>query len=159
MKTIIVLISLVSSLTYAYQDFDTITEVSHTIAQIASVDANIASVKLNDSGVMTITKRDRTSKTLKLSEVNMQDLLWSAQMLSEAELVTDTHTVVCKMMITPFSIQNLTIYDSKTRSMKLVLSASSCALTSFTHPKEDYALEAARTLKAQMLVLAQQLAN
>ena len=117
----------------------------------------IASVQLNDSGVLTITKRDKTSQTVKLSDVNQQEMLWTAQMLSEADLVTDHKDVVCMMMIQPFSVQNLTIYDAKTRSFKLVLSHNSCAISDFTHPKEAYVMEAAQTLKAQMLVLAQQL--
>lgn len=159
MKTIIVLISLISTLTYAANDTDLIhtVPVTHIVVQVASVDSVIASVQINSKGVLTATKRDKTTKSLNLSDVNKQNLLWSAQMLAESEIETETRTMICKMMIAPFSIQNLAVFDSATRSMKLVLSASSCALSSYTHPKEAYAMDAAQALKAQMLVLAHQL--
>ena len=158
MKSIIVLITLVSGFsTFAFEGVDELTEVSHTVAQISSVDAKIASVQLNDSGVLTITKRDKTSQTLKLSDTNQQGMLWSAQLLAESELQTDKKTIVCAMMINPLNVQNLMVLDVKTKKMKLVLSYNSCAISEFIHPKDAYVMEAAQTLKAQMLVLAQQL--
>lgn len=157
MKTIFVLLTLIANLAFARNDQDNHTEISYTVVQLASVDATIASVRLNDSGVITVTKHDRTFKTLKLSNINKQDMLWLAQIIVEADLETETRTFLCEILLPVFSIQNLRIYDSSDRTMKLVLSSSSCALPNYTRPKEEHLAEAARTLKAKLIVLAQQL--
>ncbi len=149
MKTILVSILLASNLAFATE--------SHVVAQVASVDAKIASVQLMSSGHLIVNKRDKTTQVMKLSEANKSDLLESVQMLSEAELETEVHIMVCMMMIAPYSIQNLSVYDQSTHNLKIVLSKNSCALSSYTHPKEDYLMETARTLKAQILVLTQQI--
>ncbi len=133
------------------------TEISYTIIQLASIDANIASIRMNDSGVITVTKHDRSMKRLKLSDENKQDMFWLAQLLVEAELETETRTSVCEILLPAFSIQNLRIYDSATQQMKLVLSSGSCALPNYTHPIEAHLTESAKELKAKLVVLAQQM--
>ncbi len=147
MKSIIIALAFLSGLTVN----------ATTVAQVASVDAQIAAVTLSDAGVLSVDLREGAKKTLKLSNTNKQNLLWAAQMLSESELEIENRLVVCMMMIAPFSIQNLSVYDSKTKEMKIVLSSHSCAISSYTHPKESYQIEAAQVLKAEMLVLAHQL--
>lgn len=159
MKTLIASLLLISNLALAQNYQNGNTEISYTVLQLASIDANIASIRLNDSGVMTVTKHDRAFKILKLSEKNRDDFFWLAQMLVEAELETENRTALCEILLPAFSIQNLRIFDANERVMKLVLSSSSCALPSYTHPKEEHLTEAALVLKAKLIVLAQQLIN
>lgn len=151
---------LITTTTEAAQNYQNgNTEISYTVLQLASIDANIASIRLNDSGVLTVTKHDRAFKTLKLSDKNRDDFFWLAQMLVEAELETENRAFLCEILLPAFAVQNLRIFDAEARVMKLVLSSSSCALPSYTHPKEEHLTGAALTLKAKLIVLAQQLVN
>ncbi len=159
MKTIIAALFLLSNLALANNYQNGNTEISYTVLQLASVDANIASIRLNDSGVLTVTKHDRAFKTLKLSEKNKEDFFWLAQMLVEADLETENRTAVCEILLPAHAIQNLWIFDANERVMKLILSSNSCALPSYTHPKEEHLTEAALALKAKLIVLAQQIVN
>lgn len=159
MKTLFTLILLLSNLAFAQNYQNGNTEISYTILQLSSIDANIASIRLNDSGVLTITKHDRAFKILKLSEKNKQDFFWLAQMLVEADLETEIRTAVCEILLPAHAIQNLRIFDANERIMKLVLSSSSCALPSYTHPTEAHLTEVAQALKAKLIVLAQQVVN
>src|SRR4051812_5738379 len=104
---------------------------SHIVAQLSSVDAQIATVSLTDEGILTVQNREGATTKVKLSEKNQQSLLWASQMLSEADLTTDTHLMVCMMMVAPFSIQNLSVYDATTNKMKMVLSHRSCAISTY----------------------------
>lgn len=159
MKTLIASLLLFSNLALAQNYQNSNTEISYTVLQLSSIDANIASIRLNDSGVITVTKHDRGFKTLKLSEKNRDDFFWLAQMLVEAELETENRTALCEILLPAFAIQNLRIFDADQRVMKLVLSSSSCALPSYTHPKDEHLTNAALVLKAKLIVLAQQLIN
>lgn len=159
MKTIIAALFLFSHLALANNYQTGNTEISYTVLHLASIDANIASIRLNDSGVLTVTKHDRAFKTLKLSEKNKEDFFWLAQLLVEADLETEIRTAVCEILLPPHSVQNLRIFDANERVMKLILSSSSCALPSYTHPKDERLTEAALLLKAKLVVLAQQMIN
>lgn len=159
MKTLIASLLLFSNLALAQNYQNSNTEISYTVLQLSSIDANIASIRLNDSGVITVIKHDRGFKTLKLSEKNRDDFFWLAQMLVEAELETENRTALCEILLPAFAIQNLRIFDADQRVMKLVLSSSSCALPSYTHPKDEHLTNAALVLKAKLIVLAQQLIN
>ncbi len=159
MKTIIAAFFLFSNLALANNYQNDNTEISYTVLQLASIDANIASIRLNDSGVMTVTKHDRAFKTVKLTEKNKEDFFWLAQMLVEADLETENRTAVCEILLPAHAIQNLQVFDANEGVMKLVLSSSSCALPSYTHPKEEQLTKAALFLKAKLIVLAQQLIN
>jgi hypothetical protein len=158
MKTLIVLISLLATTTFAAQDFDNVTEVSHKVAEISSVNQEIASVSLNNSGVLVVRKYDKSIKTLKLADLNKMDMLYAAQALSEAELQEENFQMVCAMIVDPRSVQNLNVFDTNTQKMKMVLSHRSCAIGFVVYPKEQHAAEAALVLKTQMITLALQLA-
>jgi hypothetical protein len=154
-KTIFAIITLVSSLSFA--QFDMIdTEIARTVAQLTNVDTQIKTVKLNESGVLTVVKREAGSVSIKLSETNKAELLSLAKMLTEAEVQTDIRTMVCKMMINPFTVTNLSVIDLSNNSLRLILSHSSCALGSYTYPTQEFHMDAAKSLKAQMIVLARQ---
>ncbi len=157
MKSILILISLVTTSAFAAQDFDAVTEVSVTVAQVSSVDENIASVTLNNSGVLVVRKHDKSIKTLKLAPANKQVMLYTASLLSEAELTGESSDVVCAMIIDPRSIQNLLVMNTDAGDLQMVLSHRSCAIADSIFPKQQYAMEAAIALKAQMITLAQQL--
>lgn len=156
-KKLILLLTLASSLATAQNYQNSPTEMSYTIVQLSSVDANLASIRLNDSGVVTLTKHDRSFKSFKLSEANQQEIFWLAGLLTEVELEIETRHAVCEILLPSFAIQNLKVFDTSERAVKLVLSSSSCALPSYTHPKEEHLTEAARVLRARLIALAQDL--
>lgn len=157
MKTAFVFLTLLANLALAHNYRINDTDVSYTIIHLSSVDATIASIRLNDSGVLTVTKHDRSFKTLKLSQTHQQDFFWAAQLLVEADLETETRTALCEILIPAFAQQNLKILDTTSRTMKLVLSPSSCAMPIYTHPKEEHLTEMARAVKAELIALAHQL--
>ena len=127
------------------------------VADLRSVDLAIASVQLTDTGTLKVQIRDGALETIQLTKANADEMLYRAQIVGDAELVTDVHPVRCMIAIHPFSIQTLQIVDSKTGELKTVLSHSSCAMGTFTHPKEEYQMTAAQQLKSELMVLARQL--
>jgi hypothetical protein len=157
MKLLILTLSLISTTSFA-AGFDMIqTEMARTVAQINSVDSQIKTIKLNESGVLIVTQTDGSTKTVKLSENNSEVLLDTAKNLSEVQPETEIRAAVCEMMISKLSEQKLSIIDVENNTMKLMLTSASCANISYTRPEDQNALEAAKNLKAQMIVLARQL--
>lgn len=154
MKMLIFFVTLVTALARANE-----IRPPQVLAQVASVNELIAAVQLNDAGILTVFKRDGSVHILKLSEANHASLQWNAQMLADVELEQNVRGVLCKMMLHPFHIQNLSVYDPQKRTLRTVLSMNSCALPSYIQPKEDFAVEGALELKAQLLALALQLPN
>ena len=153
--TIIAIITLLSNMAFA--QFNMIeTEVARTVAQLNNVDTQIKSIKLNETGVLTIAQRQGGNITVKLTDSNRNEILGLAHSLTEAEVHTEIRTMVCKMVINPYTATDLSIIDLNTNSLRLVLSYSSCALSSYTYPVNEYHLEAAKTLKTQLIVLARQ---
>jgi hypothetical protein len=154
-STILAIITLVSSLSFA--QFDMIdTEMARTVAQLTNVDSQIKAVKLNESGVLTVVQREASSVSIKLSEINKAELLSLAKILTEAEVQTDIRTMVCKLAINPFTVTNLSVIDLNNNSLRLILSHTSCALSSYTYPTQKFQMDAAQSLKAQMIALARQ---
>jgi hypothetical protein len=155
MKSIIAIITLLSNVAFAQLEVIDI-EMSRTVAQLNNVDAQIKSIKLNASGVISIAQRQGGNLTVKLTEKNRNEMLDLAQNLSAAEVQTDVRTMVCKLALNPLTITDLLVVDSQTDNLRLVLSYSSCALTSYTYPVQEFQLDSAKTLKTQLIVLARQ---
>lgn len=152
MKSIFIISMLLGSFVFA-------TTPEHMIATLSPVDIKIKSVSLSQSGVLYIQKANGDYKQVRLTSENMQDLSSSASLLSQAEITTDERLVVCMMILPAFSRHTLSIWDTETPGMKVVLTTDSCAVPSFTHPKEDYYLLQAKVLKAQLMTLARQFAQ
>lgn len=125
--------------------------------QIRAVDSQIKTITLASTGVLQVEKTDGTLLSQTLSTQNAQELLFLAQDLSAAELVTDHHPIICMMALNPLTAQDL--YVLSQGELKLTLSTSSCAVSTYTHPKEDYELAYAQDIKAELIVLARQLTN
>jgi hypothetical protein len=128
------------------------------LAEVQSVDMAIKSVELTESGLIRVTKYDNTEASLQLSKSNTGSLVFAAKGLADAELVTDVHTIVCMMMIAPKMIQELYVAGQEGELQK-VLSAQSCAISHFTHPKESFLTNEAQDLKSALLLLAHQAVN
>jgi hypothetical protein len=157
MKLVTLTLILISTKVFA-AGFDMLqTEMARTVAQVNSIDAEIKTIKLNESGVLIVTKTDGSTKAIKLSDNNSEVLLDAAKNLSEVQPQTEIRTAVCEMMLSKLSEQKLSVIDTENNSMKLMLTSSSCANVSYTRPDDENALTAAKTLKTQMIVLARQL--
>ncbi len=158
MKSIIAIIILMSNMAFAQLDVVE-NEVVRTVAQLDNIDNQIKSLKLNESGVLTIAQRQGGSITVKLTDSNRNQILTLAHNLTEAEVQTDIRAMVCKMFVNPNTATDLSIIDLNTDSLRLVLSYSSCALSNYTYPVNENHLNAARILKSQLVVLAQQVVS
>src|SRR4051812_13647905 len=90
-----------------------------TMAQLSSVDYNLRNVKVDNMGYMIVTTNDWGQHRLQLSEANRQELMNSVQLLADAEIENEIRTMVCKMMIAPFMMQNLSVYSPVTDGLKL----------------------------------------
>ncbi len=158
MKTLFISLIVIANTTFA-AGFDSLqTEMARTVAQINSIDEQIKSIKLNESGVLIVVKVDGTTKAFKLTENNSQVLLSAAAQLAEVEPTTETRDMVCEIMINKLFDQKLSIIDLDNNNLKLMLTSSSCANPTYTFPSDESSLNAAKTLKTQLIVLARQLA-
>ena len=66
---------------------------------------------------------------------------------------------VCMIMLPAFMFQSLMVADSMTGQLKLVLSPSGCSVSTYTHPKEQFQIDLAEQLKAELITLANQAVN
>ena len=140
----------------------TFTNTAHAtqvVAEIQPVDFQIHSISMTDDGMVKILKIDGSEKNLPLSKLNNNSLLNSAQALASAELQTESHMVVCMMMVSSLIAQNLYVLDQASGEMRLTLSYKSCAISTSTSPKDPYMEQVAQELKSELLVLAQQFEN
>lgn len=121
------------------------------VAQLQGVDNTVKSIELTEAGLLKIQKADNTITSQQLSAVNAGRLVYEAKELATAELVTDYRQFVCMMFV---PAQNLMVNASG--SLKLVLSANSCATHEYTHPKDANYLAMAQNLKSELIVLAEE---
>ncbi len=156
MKALLSILTLVISTT-AFAQFDMLqNEIARTVVQIDNVSANIKSIKLNESGVLTIVPTEGFALKSKLTTNNSEALLNMARTLAETEVATEERAYVCEMMMV-HGAQNLTVIDLDTNALRLVLSPAGCSFATYTRPSDEASLGLAKTLKAQLVVLAQSL--
>lgn len=158
MKTAIFILTLTLITKVAFAaGFDSLqTEMARTVAQINSIDEQIKSIKLNETGVLTVTKTDGTTKAFKLTDNNSQVLLDTAARLAEVQPQTEVRDAVCEILLLKAYEQKLSIIDLEKNNLKLMLTSSSCANPTYTFPSDEGSLNAAKDLKAQMISLARQ---
>ncbi|MCC2677891.1 MAG: hypothetical protein K0R29_467 [Pseudobdellovibrio sp.] len=127
------------------------------IAQVVGIDPLITSALLTESGKLIVVQKNKKAESLNLVASVKQEMMYSVQMLAQAEIATDRREVVCMMIMPEYSLQNLKVLDAETNMLKLVLSNNSCAMSEYVYPKEAYLLDQAQTLKSQLVILAKQL--
>ena len=161
MKTLIAIITLISAVAFATEDQITQSHDIHVqdrvVAQIVGVSFDISSVLLTESGKVVVIQKNKKAESLKLVTSVKQEMMYAVNMLSIAELETVQREVVCMMIMPEYALQNLNVLDKESNSMRMVLSNKSCAIPVYVFPKEQYILEQAQTLKAQLILLAKQL--
>ncbi|MGZ3690014.1 MAG: hypothetical protein ACXVAX_00835 [Pseudobdellovibrio sp.] len=128
----------------------------HALALVSGVDMNIRSVELESNGSLKVTSTKGQVKNVVLSDKNVSTLNYEAQTLDNVELATDKRVVICMMMVNPMFIQNFSVYNTATDSMRVMLAGNSCASPEKTYPAEANMNSMAQNLKSQMLILAQQ---
>lgn len=101
-----------------------------------------------------------------LSDEVFQTVLSQLSGLADVEVVTTHSTIVCMMMPMPGAPSNLMVatkYNYETKefdgAMRLVLSKEGCYLSSHTAPKDEYAVESARSLRSVLQILSLQVLN
>jgi len=145
-------ITLLSSFAFA-------TSMDFFVASVSPVDSEISAASVSQSGFLFIKKSNGEQKQVRLADANARELLHLASSLNGAELKTEEHFVICKMMLPDFSRQTLFVRFDATAAMQTVLSVESCAVMNFTHPVSDFQMLQARLLKAELMTLARQLAQ
>ena len=130
------------------------TDHNQIVAELSSVDQQIRAVRLIDNGQLVVSRYDGSSRLMILSEYNRSAMLNMAKSLAEARIVEEHRFVICEIYVLPWTIQNLYVGDSDSGSLKMVLSPSSCAFEVYYHPADQYYLEIAKSLKAQLVALA-----
>lgn len=150
MKTLFTAILLASGITFAKTQ-------DRVVAQVVGVDPLITSVLLTESGKLVVVQKTKKAESLNLVASVKQEMMYSVKILEQAELNVDRREVVCMMIMPEYSLQNLKVLDPATNTLKLVLSNSSCAMSEYVYPKEQYLMDQAQTLKSQMVILAKQL--
>jgi hypothetical protein len=128
------------------------------VAQVNTVSQKVQTVSLFDNGELRIYDYGRNVKSMKLSGDNAKSLLGLAESLSGAELTVIHRQVVCMMIIAGFNSRNLSVLQAD-GSMKMTLSTDICSTPDTTKPAVSYQLQAAQTLRDQLAVLADQLAD
>ena len=128
------------------------------VAKVANVNQTIRSVELLDNGSLKITKWNTTGSIVGLKSEVAQDLIYTATNLASVELQTETHQIVCMMILPVY--ENHTLYVANEQGqMSVVLTAQSCALNNVTHPVEKYSQQLAEKFRGELMILATQLSN
>ena len=126
------------------------------IAELSNVDTVIQSIALTDNGLLKVQRNGTDVLTQQLSSSNSMRLLGAAEQLATAQLVTDHTQFTCKMIIVSPS---LSVEDTQTGDLRLVLSPQTCAVANKTHPEDANLDSAAKDLESKLIMLAHQLAN
>jgi hypothetical protein len=131
---------------------------AQTVAQVLQVSPTVKSINLLSTGKLSVEKRDGQVLTMALSSENVQHLLFEASNLSDVQLTTTHHAVMCMMMPLINTEQILSIAD-KSGTLRVTLSAQSCAIPDFTSPSDTNEGQMARSLRNEMIALGNEIAE
>lgn len=155
MKTILMGLILSTSLFAQATSVD----LTKVLATVTGYEEGISQITLIEDGRLQVVNNKGIVKTVQISKVALDRLSGQIIQLSNIELVENVKTKTCKMIIMP-TLSNLSVanYDYETleygRTLTLVLTRQSCALSHEIYPKEQYAMYIARELRAQLMILA-----
>lgn len=132
---------------------------TRVVAVVEGLENDIQQVALLEDGRLQVKDVDGKVTTKKLSAPATAKLITAARDLANIEVVETHYQIVCMMMPQP-TLSDLSVpaYDWEkgtfNRSMRKILSASGCWVSDKVAPKDDYNLEPAQVLRAQLVILA-----
>jgi hypothetical protein len=157
MKKIFVTLAVLSvSLIASARSIDT----TAVVAVVSGYEQGLKQIALLADGRLQVVANNGKVSVVQLSKSALSKLENLAEGLSSAEIKEDTRTIVCKMMVRP-TLSDLSVnpnYDSQKgefqgNSTRLILTASSCALSHVVYPVNDYDQQDAGELKTALVVL------
>lgn len=133
-------------------------DMTKVLATVTGFEAGLSQIALLEDGRLQVVNNKGIVKTEQVSKVALDRLLGKVMELANIELVENVKTMTCKMMIIPaLSDLSVATFDYETqqydRKLTLVLTRQSCALSHEIYPKEQYAIDTARELRAQLVIL------